>query len=393
MTSIFEHVPVKETEPINWSWPHMNARTNRVGQICVGVVIVLSMTHPGRAQVLLSEGSLVPRVQSVDGHVNTGPVEQQSGPTFGDALAALKSRASSGEIVVVRTSGGEHVSGQIASVDENELSLRLGNTVRRFPAADVREIVSGRQTTLWRRGLLIGVGAGLLAGAVDCSNSSPKAWRQQHHSCAGNFAVGAAFGTGLGTLIGSQIKRDRVLYRNDNNAPLAVMTSERPVVQFEQSGARRRAGSLAELGTVVGPMELLYVRTRDGRSGEGHFVRASAEALALSVDGQPLELPAAELRDIKVRNGRMWGRGMLIGGVMGAALGACVASSFAHDDPEQLAVLAGVVVGGLDGMGIGAAVGAFQYHRTVVFDAVPTQISIAPAISPNRIGVQAALRF
>jgi hypothetical protein len=114
-------------------------------------------------------------------------VRAQGPATSFDQLSVLVDR---GDKVRVTPSSGKPFSGRIVGLSASELTLRVGDELRRLKEADVSAIRHRRQDSL-RNGALWGLGAGATAGMVACGRC---------HIGPG-LAVAALYG-GLGAGIG-----------------------------------------------------------------------------------------------------------------------------------------------------------------------------------------------
>jgi hypothetical protein len=295
-----------------------------------------------------------------------------------EPLSVLRSRTAAGELVVVRTMAGEEIAGTIDAVTDTELTLRVGDGVRRVPAAQVQQVVSARRTSLWRRGLLIGAGAGVLGAVMRCIDPMDTGGTDCSSDAIGILVVSPA----IGMLVGSMVRRDRILY------------STGPVEEPEEElGEERTAPALEDIGSVVKPLQTLYVRTTDGGQLEGRFVRVSPASLTLEDAGQTFDVPAERIGEVRIRGGRRWRRGMVIGTLSGVAFGTAAVLMTADSDEDRSWAILGAMAGGVYGLGIGALLGTFAHDRPVVYEKGPVKVAIAPVLSPRFIGVRASITF
>jgi hypothetical protein len=151
--------------------------------------------------------------------------------------------------------------------------------------------------------------------------------------------------------------------------------------------------SLAELPAVLHPTDTVEVRLTGRRRIAGRFVGATATDLTIAVDGQAVTLPVGEVQEVKVRWRRMWRRGMLLGALSGAGVGATLVLLDAETDEDRGWAVAGMMMGGSVGLGLGTLFGTFAFDRPLVYTGPSATVAVIPAVSPTRAGVRIAIAF
>jgi hypothetical protein len=113
----------------------------------------------------------------------------------------------------------------------------------------------------------------------------------------------------------------------------------------------------------------------------------------VDVDGREYVLSVAEVKEVRVQGDRRWRRGMLIGGLGGAAVGGALVLLRANTREERGWAIVGAAAGGSYGLGLGALFGTFTFERPVVYDASRPQVSFAPLPSSKGLGLRAVVTF
>jgi hypothetical protein len=185
-------------------------------------------------------------------------------------------------------------------------------------------------------------------------------------------------------------------YREQQKAePVKRPAAAKPAVAFSQ------LRSLLPAGTSV------VVETVDGRTIKGRLRSLSESGLVFDKAGAPT-VPVESVRTISRRVGRRpWLKGLMVGAAAGAGIGllilaqdqqdgnACASGtpSCGTDDGWSAGSTAGVITA--LGAGVGAGVGALIAPPMRVLYRAPSssRVSIAPLVTPHRLGIAVAVVF
>lgn len=179
--SFFQRRPQDLARVNRLPWPQVKHRggTPMIRSMCVGTAGLLLFASIVGAQPL--------RVLA----------RQQAATSFEE----LKLRAVPGETVYVVDVSGQETRGRVASLSDVLLTVTIDGTRRQFDTADVRRIDRRRRDAVGN-GLLIGAGAGAVAGfAVGRTLDSPACPRSAAE-CGQGAAIGAVGGAFWGAVGG-----------------------------------------------------------------------------------------------------------------------------------------------------------------------------------------------
>jgi hypothetical protein len=154
--------------------------------------------------------------------------------------------------------------------------------------------------------------------------------------------------------------------------------------------AQQPVSSFADLWMHVKSGDTVFVTDGSGQQTAGVFTKVSESTLSLVVDGQPREVPAADVREIAKRgdsllNGTLIGAG--IGAVLeGAAFVDCDETTEECIHPAAAAAMGAIVFGGA-----GALIDHLRKGRTVVFRVKTAAVRLRPDVVIRRGGVSASV--
>jgi hypothetical protein len=270
------------------------------------------------------------------------------------------------ELIFVTDRTGRQLTGRFVRVSAESLVLVIGGDEREIAISDVGcvEKQGGLSTgTLVMTGIL-GF-TGMASAGASCSPH-----------CAGVvLGVGLSLG-GIALAVGGI---------HDRKNHQAVVYGTRP---DSRHALRRRepARSFADLWLRVKTGDTVDVTDPRGLRTQGIFEYASADSIAVRVDGRVRQFAAADVRQITrhVNGGQKWvWRGTLIGAAL-LGIGPAVTPN-----PDTHPV-AGAFTGALLGAGIGATVPT----RSVVYSQTSAStMSVTPIVLPHRKGLAVSLSF
>jgi hypothetical protein len=121
--------------------------------------------------------------------------------------------------------------------------------------------------------------------------------------------------------------------------------------------------------------QLILVKTRSGKSFKGQLQRVTDSALELSMDGKNVAFESAEVSRVYVLRGRQLGKGALIGAGIGIAGGATIGAIagrgknfiFDQKDIAAMGAAAGLALGSITGLVIGAS----KHKKELVYEVAP----------------------
>jgi len=160
----------------------------------------------------------------------------------------------------------------------------------------------------------------------------------------------------------------------------------RPRAARRQVRAPRPVEAVGDLWSRVLPGDTVRVRGFRGAETTGIFERTSATALTLVIDGQLTEIPAADVRRVQRRTGRV-GLGMVVGPMVGATWGALAPNPSANRSGN-------VIAGAFGGFAIGTVVGmAVSGWATVYGASEPEVVRIYPLLGNGNNGLAVSMSF
>jgi len=174
--------------------------------------------------------------------------------------------------------------------------------------------------------------------------------------------------------------------------------------------AQTVARTFDELNVRVRSGETVYVTDNQSRTIDGVLLTVSADALVMEAASGRVTLSVAQVDRVRVRRRDSLKNGILGGLAAGAAGGALAALlTDGHDRPSTQCtffcdgffstgqvIAAGMLVGGVVGIGAGAAIDASIKERRLVYEkasgAPQTRLVIAPLVRRGGAGVVAIVR-
>jgi len=169
-------------------------------------------------------------------------------------------------------------------------------------------------------------------------------------------------------------------------------------------GFARQASSFEQLKLRVHKGDQVTVTTGDGKVTKGRLEEISGSTLRLVRNAMPVELPEANVLEIKKKD--PIGNGALMGAGVGAGLGVLLSSGSCRSSgglgrcagPEGVAGVAlAIGVGAGLGAGIGVLADAVIKRNPVVYRGQPrtrtSRISFGPLLSAQRRGVGLSFSF
>ena len=161
----------------------------------------------------------------------TTPVIGQEQPS--DKLSDAQASVAPGDVVRVIDSRGEVVQGKILRLTPTVLQVKAGSQTREWKESDLREVRKRKNDSAWSGGL-IGLAAGLGAGALIASSSCGNDSECLVYADLAFIPIGAGAGLAAGLIIDSAIHRFDTIYR----APQPLTRSLRwtPVLSKDRKG-------------------------------------------------------------------------------------------------------------------------------------------------------------
>jgi hypothetical protein len=155
--------------------------------------------------------------------------------------------------------------------------------------------------------------------------------------------------------------------------------------------AHAQDSDLSNLWRQVTSGDIVRVKEASGRETRGTFGEVSASGVSVLVNGKAVEIPAANVREIRRR-----GDSVVNGLLLGAGIGAGAAAAYVWDCRRTPAETCtdlprAVLLGGALGTGIGALVDAAVPGWKVAYRDNGTSFALYPAVLPTRLGVVAGL--
>jgi len=155
-----------------------------------------------------------------------------------------------------------------------------------------------------------------------------------------------------------------------------------PVVSFDEMASRVDVGA-----TVI-------VADTSGQRIRGRLTALSSEALSMLTGGRTVTFRDDQVREVQQRLRDSKRDGAAIGFLAGWLVPAVVCASRSDSSETSACVLDTLLLGGLPGIAIGAAVDAAHAGTVTVFRSGDSaRLAVAPIVSRRRLGVQAFMRF
>ena len=153
--------------------------------------------------------------------------------------------------------------------------------------------------------------------------------------------------------------------------------------------------TLGALSSRVAPGDTVSVRVSNGEDIVGTFSRVSESSLTIMFHGQPREISAKDIQEVRRRGGNRVKQGMLFGFLTGAAVADIAMASSDSESDYSLAskMFLGTVAGGGTGLVWGAIAGAFVHKRPVVYRAAGPTVRVIPVLAPDRAAVMTLVQF
>ncbi len=303
--------------------------------------------------------------------------------------ARAQVRVVRGERVRAMLPGGQAI-GVVVAVSDTTLAIRRDRTgelvTARCDSVAWIEVSGGRHAPLWR--ILVGAGLGFAVGGLLEGHAPIQVSTGETESAqeAGPIALAAG---AVGAWVGSRIRTERwTAGALPGAAPLAVAGA---------AGARAGAARPSALGPFDPGAHIRYEPAGlTGVTRTATVVRLAGDTLLLRPDagGSPVAVPVSSLRGLEVSTGwhRRTGRGLLIGALVGTAVGG-TAAALATPRPREdnfgeglaygliapLNVFAGAFAGAFLGGAAGAGLGALDYHERWR----PIDSSLTASVSPH----------
>jgi hypothetical protein len=155
-----------------------------------------------------------------------------------------------------------------------------------------------------------------------------------------------------------------------------------PVLSFDEMALRVNVGA-----TVI-------VADTSGRRFSGRLTALSSETLSMLTGGRAVTFRESQVREVQQRLRDSKRDGAAIGFLAGWLVPAAICASRSDSSETSACVLDTLLLGGLPGMAIGAAVDAAHAKTVTVFrSADSARLAMAPIVSRRRLGVQAFMQL
>ena len=155
-----------------------------------------------------------------------------------------------------------------------------------------------------------------------------------------------------------------------------------PVVSFDEMASRVDAGAT------------LIVADTSGRRFSGTLTALSSDALSILTGGRTVTFRGNQVREVQQRVRDSKRDGAAIGFLAGWLVPASICASRSDSSETSACVLDTLLLGGLPGIAIGAAVDAAHAGTVTVFrSAGSARLVFAPVVSARGLGLQASIRF
>lgn len=182
----------------------INCSRNKGGS-CVAVG--LFGASPIGAGAGLAVGALIPHMKTVyRAPENAAAVSEPRGPSGfeGSLLEGLGLRVNLDDQLRVEDQSGASTTGRLTQIVADEVTIRTATGEKRFTRENVRQIALRRQPL--RRGVLIGAGVGVVAGAVAACTGGDR------EECADAPILAGAVGAGVGLGVAALMHTTTVVY-------------------------------------------------------------------------------------------------------------------------------------------------------------------------------------
>lgn len=138
----------------------------------------------------------------------------------------------------------------------------------------------------------------------------------------------------------------------------------------------------------------LIVTEPSGRSVKGKLTAITADAVSLRINDRTLTFTDRQVRELRQRLTDSKIEGALIGFAVGWLVPAIVCTSRSDSSETVGCQLDTLLLGGLPGLAIGAAIDAARSKTVIIFRAMPSaQVMVAPIMTSRRYGVRASIQF
>ena len=138
----------------------------------------------------------------------------------------------------------------------------------------------------------------------------------------------------------------------------------------------------------------LVVTDSSGQRIRGKLTTVSGDALSIWVDGRTRTFTNQQVREVQHRLKDSKIEGALIGLAAGWLVPSIVCTSRSDSSETLGCVLDTLLLGGLPGLAIGAAIDAAQAKTVTVFrSSASTRIAVAPVVTARGLGIRASIRF
>ena len=155
--------------------------------------------------------------------------------------------------------------------------------------------------------------------------------------------------------------------------------------------AHAQNADLKNLWQHVTSGDVVRVKEASGLETRGVFSKVTASGLSVLVDGQPVEIPATELREIRRRGDSSKG-GLFLGLGIGAGGGAGLVYGWRETtDADCPNLIHSTVLATAAGAGIGALIDRAIPGWTVAFRDNGTSFAVGPVILPAPRGMTASI--
>jgi hypothetical protein len=152
-------------------------------------------------------------------------------------------------------------------------------------------------------------------------------------------------------------------------------------------GSAQQLQAFQDLAPRIKLNDRLQIEDQSGARITGRLARLTSDEIAIQTNVGEQRFTSADVRSVAVRHGSgRWGA------LIGAGVGAVVGAALECGGGEHEYCSEGVVMLGIFGTGVGAAVGAFIPRTTTVYR-TRKQAFASPVFSRRAIGVVASLRW
>ena len=159
---------------------------------------------------------------------------QAPAASFEELRSSLK--LTEGESIQVTSLDGKTVKGKVAAISDGAIAININGVRQEISESTVREI-RHRKPDKWWNGALIGLGAGVAAGAIGVINTCGDDSECQFYASAVFFPTLAGIGAGAGAAIDFAIRKYETVYAASGTTTKRGISMS-PILSKDKKGVR-----------------------------------------------------------------------------------------------------------------------------------------------------------